>query len=63
MMPGQISGLIGTQNDIFKKMVNIENDFEALRFKKFDFRDGVYAMDPERKSEQRIHKRQFNVVV
>ena len=43
-------------------MVNIENDFEALRFKKFDFRDGVYAMDPERKSEQRIHKRQFNVV-
>ena len=61
-MPGQLSGLIGIQNDIFRKMINIENELDAIYFKKYDYQGGVYALDPERKNEQRLHKRQFKVV-
>lgn len=61
-MPGQLSGLIGIQNDIFRKMINIENELDAIYFKKYDYQAGVYALDPERKNEQRLHKRQFKVV-
>lgn len=60
IMPGQLSGLIGIQNDNFRKMINIENELDAI--KKYDYQAGVYALDPDRKNEQRLHKRQFKVV-
>lgn len=61
-MPGQLSALNAIQNDLFRKMVNIENELDTMYFKRFDYGGGVYALDPERKNEQRLHKRQFKVV-
>jgi hypothetical protein len=31
-MPGQLSGLIAIQNDIFRKMINVENELDAFYF-------------------------------
>lgn len=36
-MPGQLAGLIGIQNENFRKMVNIENELEAFYFKRYDY--------------------------
>ena len=43
-------------------MINIENELDAMYFKRYDYGAGIYALDPELKNNQRLHKRQYEVV-